>query len=65
MSGGVVGGSSAAAGILSVLEEWRFGMAALTTHGAGGVRRLMVGSVADKVIRAARKPVLVLRPTGL
>lgn len=61
----VVVGSSAAAGILSVLEESRFEMAALTTHGAGGVRRLMVGSVADKVIRAARKPVLVLRPAGM
>ena len=61
----VVVSSSAAAGILSVLEESRFEMAALATHGAGGVRRLMVGSVADKVIRAARKPVLVLRPVGM
>ncbi|HEU5217258.1 MAG TPA: universal stress protein [Gemmatimonadales bacterium] len=58
----VVVGSSPAAGILDVLEEERFDMVALTTHGAGGVRRLMVGSVADKVIRGAHKPVLVLRP---
>jgi nucleotide-binding universal stress UspA family protein len=27
-----------------------------------GVRRLIVGSVAEKVIRAAEKPVLVLHP---
>ena len=37
-------------------------MVGLTTHGAAGVRRLLLGSVAEKVIRAAAKPVLVLRP---
>lgn len=58
----VAAGSSPAGGILSVLEEPRFGMVALTTHGAAGVRRLLLGSVAEKVIRAAGKPVLVLRP---
>jgi nucleotide-binding universal stress UspA family protein len=35
---------------------------ALATHGRGGVRRLLVGSVADKVIRGATGPVLVYRP---
>lgn len=58
----VVAGNSAAGGILSVLEEARFDMVALTTHGAAGVRRLLLGSVAEKVIRATGKPVLVLHP---
>jgi nucleotide-binding universal stress UspA family protein len=37
-------------------------MIALATHGRGGLRRLMVGSVADKLIRTAEVPVLVVRP---
>jgi len=38
------------------------GLIALATHGAGGLERLMVGSVADKVIRGATTPVLIVRP---
>ncbi len=56
-------GDSPAGGILNVLGESRFDMVALTTHGAAGVRRLLIGSVAEKVIRAATKPVLVLHPS--
>ena len=35
---------------------------ALATHGRGGLTRLLLGSVADKVIRGAAGPVLVCRP---
>lgn len=35
---------------------------ALATHGRRGLSRMVLGSVADKVIRGARVPVLVLRP---
>lgn len=35
---------------------------ALATHGYGGARRLLLGSVADKVLRGADRPVLVYRP---
>jgi len=51
-----------AAGILGVLAEDRFDMVALATHGAAGLRRILAGSVADKVIRGSRKPVLVYHP---
>lgn len=51
-----------AAGVLQVLEEDRFDMVALATHGAAGLRRVLAGSVADKVIRGSRKPVLVYHP---
>jgi len=37
---------------------------ALATHGRGGLKRLFVGSVADKVLRGAATPVLVRRPVG-
>ena len=32
------------------------------THGSGGVERMLLGSVADKVIRAAEQAVLVVPP---
>ena len=35
---------------------------AIATHGHGRVGRFAMGSVADKVIRSARIPVLTLRP---
>jgi nucleotide-binding universal stress UspA family protein len=40
------------------------GMVALATHGRGGWRRLVLGSVADKLVRAGDHPVLVTRPGG-
>lgn len=52
----------------TILEEQVVGkhdLIAMTTHGAGGVRRLVLGSVADKVIRGAECPVLVLRAPGV
>lgn len=58
----VVVGASAAGALIEALQGDRFGLAAMTTHGAGGMQRLLLGSIADKVIRASAKPVLVLRP---
>jgi nucleotide-binding universal stress UspA family protein len=34
---------------------------ALATHGARGLRRMVLGSVADKVLRGADRPVLLTR----
>jgi nucleotide-binding universal stress UspA family protein len=50
--------------ILELAESAMVGMIALATHGRGGVKRLALGSVADKVVRAASRPVLVYRPPG-
>jgi nucleotide-binding universal stress UspA family protein len=36
---------------------------AIATHGRGVAGRLLVGSVADKVLRGATIPVLIHRPT--
>ena len=35
---------------------------AVATQGRGGLQRMLLGSVADKVIRGATTPVLVYRP---
>jgi nucleotide-binding universal stress UspA family protein len=48
--------------LLHAAEEERAGLVALATHGRGGLARLLLGSVADKVIRGATVPVLVQRP---
>ncbi len=42
--------------------ESQFDMLAMTTHGLGGIRRLWVGSVAERLIRETDKPMLILRP---
>ena len=34
----------------------------MSTHGRGGVRRFLVGSITDKVIRSTHLPVLVIHP---
>jgi hypothetical protein len=36
----------------------------VATHGMGGLKRLVLGSVADKMVRGAQVPVLVVRPAG-
>lgn len=38
------------------------GMVAMATHGRSGLRRWMLGSVSDKVLRGSELPVLLVRP---
>ncbi len=38
---------------------------AIATHGRGGLKRLLLGSVADKVIRSTSTPVLAYRPVSI
>ncbi len=49
--------------ILEAVEGKPNSLVALASHGRGGVRRLLLGSVADKVVRSANVPVLVVRPS--
>jgi nucleotide-binding universal stress UspA family protein len=37
---------------------------AMSTHGRSGLSRWIIGGVADKVLRGANVPVLLVRPTG-
>lgn len=48
--------------VLRATSEEGADATALATHGRGGLRRVLLGSVADKVVRGARTPVLVVRP---
>jgi nucleotide-binding universal stress UspA family protein len=44
---------------IEVASPTRIGLLALATHGRGGLRRIVLGSVTDKVVRGAQVPVLV------
>jgi nucleotide-binding universal stress UspA family protein len=55
---------AAAATIIEQADALRVDLIAIASHGAGGITRLVVGSVADKVIRGSAHPTLVVRPTG-
>jgi nucleotide-binding universal stress UspA family protein len=54
--------SSTARAILDVADESGSDLIAMETHGSGGLKRLLVGSVADKVMRASKVPMLMHRP---
>jgi len=52
---------------LAIIDEARRHAAdliALSTHGRGGLARMLLGSVADTVVRWAGVPVLIQRPRG-
>ena len=51
---------SAAAAIVRAAKKNRVDLVVMGTHGRTGVRRLLMGSVADRVIRTASCPVLVV-----
>ncbi|WP_018613991.1 universal stress protein [Segetibacter koreensis] len=46
--------------ILKVADEWDADLIVLGTHGRTGASHLLVGSVAEKVIRHSPKPILVI-----
>jgi nucleotide-binding universal stress UspA family protein len=48
--------------ILALAEARQAAVIVMATHGRGGVGRWLIGSVADKVMRGARRPVLLIRP---
>ncbi len=51
-----------AVGILQEAQKADADLIALATHGRRGLTRLFLGSVADKVVRGGRLPVLLVRP---
>ena len=57
-------GQSPATTILEMAERLGVDLIALETHGRRGLSRLLLGSVADKVLRGASTPVLIHRSSG-
>jgi nucleotide-binding universal stress UspA family protein len=48
--------------IVQVAEDIGAGLMVMGSRGLGGIRRALIGSVSDSVIRHAHCPVLVVRP---
>jgi nucleotide-binding universal stress UspA family protein len=53
--------STIAEGIVAVAEEIGAGLIVIGSRGLGGIRRALMGSVSDSVVRHAHCPVLVVR----
>ena len=54
--------------ILDFAKRYNPSLLAMTTHGRSGIRRMLRGSVAERVLRNARHPLLLwnpFRPTGV
>jgi nucleotide-binding universal stress UspA family protein len=50
--------------ILDLSSQKDIDLIAMSTHGRSGVKRWLLGSVAEKVLRHATKPILLVRSTG-
>ncbi len=55
-------GEHPAQGILELSRSHPVDLIAIATHGRTGVARIVLGSVADKVVRGSSTPVLLIRP---
>lgn len=51
--------------ILDGTEDLMTDLIVLATHGRTGVKRLVIGSVAEKIVRHARCPVLTVKPNAV
>ncbi len=60
----VLVGEDAAQGLLEVADKAKVDLIALSTRGRGGVTRFFLGSVADKLVRGAKVPLLTARRPG-
>jgi nucleotide-binding universal stress UspA family protein len=60
----VVEMGNAAAGIAAETRRENIDLVALATHGRGGLRRALLGSVAQSVVRSSRVAVLLYHPLG-
>jgi nucleotide-binding universal stress UspA family protein len=56
---------SPATTIATVAEQEQSETIAMATHGRGGIARLVLGSVAEAVLRRAHQPLLLIRPESL
>ena len=60
----VVRGGDAATAIAQIAARLGVDVICIASHGRSGISRALVGSVADKLLRVTRMPVLVLRPAS-
>jgi nucleotide-binding universal stress UspA family protein len=57
------GGVDGAAGeIIDLAKKFPHNLVVMSTHGESGIRRWLIGSVTERVVRHSNRPVLVIRP---
>jgi nucleotide-binding universal stress UspA family protein len=56
------GADGAAAAIIDLAEKTANGLVVMSSHGATGISRWLIGSVTERVVRHSNGPVLVVRP---
>jgi nucleotide-binding universal stress UspA family protein len=61
----VVEADEPAEAITATIREALVDLIAMSTRGAGGLRRLVLGSVAEGVVRTSEVPVMLITPAGL
>ena len=61
---GEVATGYAAEEIIQVAEEEKADLIVMGTHGRKGIDRILFGSVAEKVVKTAKCPVLTIRPSS-
>ena len=59
-----VGEGLVAETLLAVAEEEQCDLICMSTHGRSGIARMVMGSVADRVVHGAKAPVLLVRPAA-
>jgi nucleotide-binding universal stress UspA family protein len=57
----LVEGDDVAGIILNLIQTLEIDTVVMSTHGRGGISRWVYGSVADKLLRAANVPILLIR----
>ncbi len=57
-----VSGGPIADSILDMADALDVDLIAMSTHGRGGLARMVLGSVADEIVRRSHLPVLLIRP---
>ena len=53
--------NDASAGVLEACQEDDIDLVVMGSHGASGFKEMFIGSTAEKVVRTAKKPVLVIK----
>ena len=62
VAGSIVDLAEHSAGETKAEQVHRCDLIAMSTHGRGGLERLMMGSVAERVLHATKLPMLIVRP---
>ena len=59
----LIGDKSVAHSLIELASPERVSLIVIATHGRGGLRRLVLGSVTDKLVRAAQVPIMIIPAT--